>query len=74
MINTILYAIWSFRNKATFRNATDDHHASIKYVIHDVTSRINLDYGRLPFAGFSKLWGVENFIPVDSFNVTVLFK
>lgn len=74
LIKTILYAIWSFRNKATFRNATDDHYAIIKYVTHDVTSRINLDYGRLSFGRFSRLWGVDNFIRVDPLNVTVLFK
>ena len=47
LIKTVLYAIWHFRNKATFHNGTESHKAVIKYAIQDFKRRIKLDHYRL---------------------------
>ena len=56
LINTVLYAIWHVRNKATFHNGTETHRAVIKYATQDFKSRIKLDHFRLPRERFLKIW------------------
>ena len=43
-MQTIVYAIWKFRNRATFYNGRDDHRAIIKYVLQDAKFRIHCDF------------------------------
>ena len=56
LIKSILYAIWKFRNKATFHNGTESDRAIVRYIVQDVSSRIKLDHYRLPAPRFSSLW------------------
>ena len=56
LVKSILYAIWSFRNKATFHNGNEDHRAIIKYSLHNIQSRIRLDFSRLSPSRFRYFW------------------
>ena len=58
LIKTVLYAIWRFRNKATFHNGTEDHKALVRYATQDFKSRIKLDYFRLSRQCFANIWCV----------------
>ena len=40
LIKTILYVIWTFRNKSTFHNGNETSRAIIKYILSDVRKRI----------------------------------
>lgn len=68
LIQTIVYAIWKFQNRATFHNGHDDHRAIIKYVLQDVKFRLHCDFASLPrtcfiLVGFSlafaRLWVID---------------
>ena len=73
MIKTILYAIWKFRNKATFHNGREDYRAIIKYALHDIKGRICLDFYRLPQSRFLKIWGIPCLCNVDDDFLTLHF-
>ena len=62
LIKTILYAIWCFRNKATFCNNTEDHRAIIKYATYDFLSSVRLDHVRLTSARFADFWNIHDLI------------
>lgn len=55
-IKTILYAIWKFRNKATFHNGKENSRAIRRYIIQDIKNRISLDRHRLSPNAFRNLW------------------
>ena len=40
-VKSILYGIWTFRNKSTFHNGTEDHRAIIWYVSSDLKRRVS---------------------------------
>ena len=65
LIKSILYAIWKFRNKATFHNGKESHTAIIRYALFDITNRIKLDFFDSPFLFF---------VPNGNFPVSVLLK
>ena len=56
-VKTILYGLWTFRNKATFRNGSDTSDATVNYISGDIKIRLNLDYQRLSPNKFGKVWG-----------------
>ena len=56
LVKTVLYALWYFRNKTTFYNGTEDHRAIIRYISHDITTRLLVDFSRLPERKFCSLW------------------
>lgn len=62
LLKTILYAIWTFRNKATFRNGSEDHRAIIRYASQDFHNRVNLDYYRLTSTRFAEFWSFPSLI------------
>ena len=64
LIKSILYGIWKFRNKATFHNGTESPRAIVKYIIQDITGRLQLDHYRLPAAKFRSLWVRPGFCAV----------
>ena len=55
-IKTILYGIWKFRNKATFRNGKEDSRALIRYIKSNIKNRILIDKHRLSPLTFRDLW------------------
>ena len=55
IIKTILYGIWTFRNKATFHNGTETPRAIVRYIKQDITTRLKVDFTRLSVDRFSKL-------------------
>ena len=55
-IKTILYAIWKFRNKATFHNGKEDSRAIIRYIRFNIKNRILIDKHRLSPTTFRDLW------------------
>ena len=56
IIKTILYGIWTFRNKATFHNGTESPQAIVRYIKQDITTRLKVDFNRLSTDRFSKQW------------------
>ena len=56
LIKTILFAIWKFRNKATFHNGNENSKAIIRYINQDIRKRILLDQHRLNPSVFRDLW------------------
>ena len=56
LIKTILFAIWKFRNKATFHNGKENAKAIIRYIKQDIRNRILLDQHRLSPNVFRDLW------------------
>lgn len=56
LIKTILYALWKFRNKATFHNGKENSKAIIRYINQDIKKRILLDQHRLNPNLFRDLW------------------
>ena len=56
LIKTILYGIWKFRNKATFRNGKEDSRALIRYIKSNIKNRILIDKHRLSPLTFRDLW------------------
>ena len=55
-IKTILYAIWKFRNKATFHHGKEDSRAIIRYIRFNIKNRILIDKHRLSPITFRDLW------------------
>lgn len=74
LVKSILYAIWAFRNKATFYNGNESSRAIIKYALHDVHSRIRLDFARLPPARFQETWVTPAVCFVSADGLTVFLK
>ena len=66
LIKTILYGIWTFRNKATFCNGHEDSQAIIRYIKADVRKRISLDHFRLPLSDFASAWESKLCVVSDS--------
>ena len=56
LVQTIVYANWKFRNRATFSNGHDDHRAIIKYVLKDAKFRIHCDFLSLSRTLFYSRW------------------
>ena len=72
LIKTILYGIWTFRNKATFCNGHEDSQAIIRYIKADVRKRISLDHFRLPLSDFASAWESKLCVVSDySFQVRI---
>ena len=72
LIKTILYAIWKFRNKATFHNGKETSGAIVKYIILDVRNRISCDHFRLPLADFFAIWESPVIYKTgDSFRISI---
>ena len=56
LIKSILYAIWKFRNRATFYNSRDTDSAIVKYVLQELKFRLRVDFSRLSRAQFASQW------------------
>ena len=72
VLKTILYAIWKFRNKATFHNGKETSGAIVKYIFLDVRNRISCDHFRLPLADFFAIWESPVVYKTgDSFRISI---
>ena len=71
IIKTIIYGVWFFRNKSTFRNIKDNHRAIIRFVSFDISSRIRLDFVRLTSSRFLDRWSFPPFICVNDGLVSI---
>ena len=71
IIKTIIYWVWFFRNKSTFRNIKDNHRAIIRFVSFDISSRICLDFVRLTSSRFLDRWSFPPFICVNDGLVSI---
>ena len=69
LIKSALYAIWKFRNKATFDNASDDSSAIIRYIQLDIKSRVKLDHLRLPAERFKATWVLSSLVSINDNGV-----
>lgn len=65
-VKSILYGIWTFRNKSTFHNGTEDHRAIIRYVSSDLKRRVSFDFFRFSESRFSHCWILENFCAIQN--------
>ena len=72
-IKSILYAIWKFRNKATFHNGNETHRAIIRYTLSDINSRVKLDFFRLPLTRFRALWEIPGFCVIEDGSPRIFF-
>ena len=66
LVKSILYGIWTFRNKSTFHNGTEDHRAIIRYVSSDLKRRVSLDFLRFSESRFSDCWILENVCAMEN--------
>ena len=64
VIKTIIYGVWLFRNKSTFRNVKDNHRAIIRYVSFDISSRVRVDFLPLTSSRFLDRWFFPPFISI----------
>ena len=64
VIKSVLYSIWSFRNKSTFYNGREEASALIKYAMHSIKGRVKLDFHRLPKEKFLRTWADPGFCSV----------
>ena len=73
LVKSILYGIWTFRNKATFHNGREDHRAVIRYISNDIRQWVLIDFSRLAESQFSDFWCFPGFCTVEdeSFNILV---
>ena len=71
IIKTIIYGVWLFQNKSTFRNIKDNHRAIIRFVSFDICSRIRLDFVRLTSSRFLDRWSFPPFICVNDRLVNI---
>ena len=65
VIKTIIYGVWLFRNKSTFRNVKDNHRAIIRYVLFDISSSVRVDFLRLTSFRFLDRWSFPPFISIN---------
>lgn len=65
IIKTILYGLWTFRNKATFHNGTETPRAIVRYIKQDITTRLKVDFTRLTVDRFDKLWCHPNLCEIN---------
>ena len=72
IIKSVLYGIWKFRNKSTFHNGTEKSIAIVKYVKHDIKSRITLDRLRFPTTRFTSTWVQSSLVSIAD-NNTLIF-
>lgn len=56
IINTIIYAAWFFWNKTTFQNIKDNYRAIIRFVVFNISSRVQIDFRRLTASRFLDQW------------------
>lgn len=56
VIQSILYDVWMFRNKATFHNGRENFSAIVKFICNDVITRLNVDFSRLLLSDFDNIW------------------
>ena len=55
VIQSILYGIWFFRNKATFHNGRETSPAIVRFIRQDMITRLGVDLYRLPPSQFKDL-------------------
>ena len=65
IIKTIIYGVWLFQNKSTFRNVKDNYCAIICYVSFDISSRNRVDFLRLTSSSFLDRWSFPPFVCVS---------
>ena len=66
LIKSILHGIWFFRNKSTFHNGTEDHRAIVRYIRHDIATRLHVDFSRMTEHSFLALWCHDNICEVSN--------
>ena len=73
VIQSIIFGIWVFRNKATFHNGRATSPAIVRYVRQDMITRLDIDLYRLPLAQFNALWRHPSFCDSDGCQVSPKF-
>ena len=71
LVQSIVYAIWKFRNRAVFHNGRDSHRAIIRYVLQDVRFRIRCDFTSLPRTSFYARWVFPGLCSVVGDRLTI---
>ena len=66
IIKTILYGIWTFRNKATFHNGTETPRAIVRYIKQDITTRLKVDFNRFSADRFTRMWCHPNLCEINN--------
>ena len=61
LTKSILYGIWTFRNRATFRNGKEDRRTIIRYVSCDLRKRVFLNYKSFFEYRFRDVWVMDGF-------------
>lgn len=71
LIKSIPYAIWIFRNKATFHNGNESHKAIVKYILFNVCNRMRLDFFCLPLSRFCSMWELPGFCSIENNDLRI---
>ena len=66
LVKSVLYSIWTFRKRATFRNAHDNCQAIIHYIQNSVKQRIFLDFTHFSEDQFRDIWLLPGFCTVEN--------
>ena len=61
VIKSVEYSVWTFLNKSTFYNGREDASALIKYALHSIKGRVQLDFHRFSREQFLRVWGEPRF-------------
>lgn len=72
LVKSILYAIWTFRNKTTFHNGNETFKAVVKYALFDISNRLNLDFRRLSPSRFRALWAFPGICTIDDNDLRII--
>ena len=71
IVNTIVYGIWDFRNRATFHNGKKDHRAFIKFIFSDISMQDRLDQFRLTENRFNDVWSLPFFCAIGNGRINL---
>jgi len=71
IIKTILYGLWTFRNKATFHNGTESPRAVVRYITQDINTRLQVDFSRYSTERFTKLWCHPKLCAIDNSKLVI---
>ena len=70
VIKTIIYGVWYFRNKTTFRGIKDNHRAILRFSSFDISSRVRIDFHCLTSSRFLMARNFEHLSPHFMFGFT----
>ena len=66
VIKSVVYSVWTFRNKSLFHNGREEASALIKYAPLSIKGRVKLDFHHFSREKFLRVWGEPSFCFIRS--------